>query len=88
MSRIFTVNFPFKEKTYTALVSFKSYGYELSYLVRYLDEDVNTLIPGNKLLVSLSGGIEYPDLLNKLAEDFVYKTTEAINNYLQWRESD
>lgn len=83
MSRIFTVHFPFKEKTYTALVSFRSQGYELSYLVRYLDGDIDQLIPGNKLLVSLSGGIEYPKPVNKLAEDLVHKTTETINEYLQ-----
>lgn len=87
MSRLFTIHFPFKQKTYTALVSFKSKGYELSYLVRYLDGDIDTLIPGNKLLVSLSGGVEYPKLANKLAEDLVYKTTEAINGYLQSHEN-
>jgi hypothetical protein len=82
MSRVFTINFSFKEKNYTALVSFRSREHELSYLVRYLDEDIDTLIPGNKLLVSLSGGIEYPKLETKLARDLVYKTTEAINGYL------
>jgi hypothetical protein len=86
MSRVFTVHFSFKEKTYTALVSFRSQVYELSYLVRYLDKEINTLIPGNKLLVSLSGGIEYPHLANKLAQDLVYQTTEAINGYLLLHE--
>ena len=87
MSRVFTIQIPFKEKTYTALVSFTSQGYDLSYLVRYLDEDINALIPGNKLLVSLSGGVEYPKLVNGLAQDLVYKTTEAINGYLQLHEN-
>jgi len=87
MSRVFTVSFSFKEKNYTALVSFHSQEAHSSYLVKYLDEEVETLIPGNKLLVSLSGAVEYPELVNKIAYDLVYKTTEAINRYLQLHEN-
>jgi hypothetical protein len=87
MSRVFTIHFSFKEKTYSALVSFSSKEHELSYLVRYLDEEVETLIPGNKLLVSLLQGVEYPQLQNKLAHNLVYKTTEVINEYLRSHEN-
>jgi len=83
MSRIFTINFSFKEKIYTALVSSRSKEYEPSYTVRYLDEDVDTLIPGNKLVVNLTEGIQHPEVANKLAQDFIRKTTEVINGYLQ-----
>ena len=86
MSRVFTLQFSYKEKTCTALVSIKSEGYEMSYQVRYL-EDFNTLIPWNKFVVSLSGGIEYPDPLNKNAEDLIIKTSKAINDYLQLNEN-
>jgi hypothetical protein len=86
MSRIFTINFSFREKTYTALVSCRSKECEPSYLIRYLDDDIKTLIPGNKLLVNLAEGIKHPKPSNKLAEDLVRKTTEAINGYLQLHE--
>ena len=75
----------FKQKTYTALVSFTSQGYDLSYLVRYLD-DIKALIPANKLVVSLSGGVGYSKLVNGLAQDFIYETTVTCShmktNYL------
>lgn len=87
MSRVFTVSFCFKEKKYTALVSFQSQELESSYLIRYLDQEVETLIPGNKLVVSHSGTIEYPKVMDKVACDLVYKTTEAINGYLQLHET-
>jgi hypothetical protein len=87
MSRVFTINVSFKQKNYTALVSFRTRGYELSYLVKYLDEDVDSLIPGKKLQISLSGDIVHPKPESHLALDLVCKTTEAINCYLQLREN-
>jgi hypothetical protein len=86
MSRVFTVRFLYKEKTYTALVSFGSQEREFSHTVQYLDEDIDALIPGRKLLVSLADGVQQPKLIGKLAQDIVYKTTEAINEYLQHHE--
>jgi hypothetical protein len=82
MVRIFTVNFLYKEKSYTALVSFRE-GYDLSFLVRYLDKDVNNLIPDGKIIVSLLEGLKSPKQLSQEAEEFVYQTTEAISGSLQ-----
>jgi hypothetical protein len=82
MSRVFTVSFPFKGKNYTALVSFRCCATENSYLVKYLDEDVDPLIPGNRLVVSKSGDIEYPSPLDRVSKDLVSKTTQAIKGYL------
>lgn len=82
MSRVFTIHFPFKGKNYTALVSFKSQSYDPTYLVKYLDEEVEMLIPGNKLQVSRLGGIDHPEHLNEIAKDLVCKTTEAVDGYL------
>jgi hypothetical protein len=80
MSRVFTIQFSFKEKSYTALVSFST---EHSYVVRYLDEEINSLIPEKKLLVPISEGAEYPRVENRFAQDLVLKTREAITGYLQ-----
>jgi len=83
MSRAFTVHFGFKGKNYTALVSFNSLATEETYLVKYLDEDIDQLIPGKRLLVSISGSIEDPKLRNEASNDLVGKTKEAIKGYLQ-----
>jgi hypothetical protein len=83
MSRVFTIQFYFKQKNYTALVSFCTQGIKDSCFVRYLDEEINSLIPEKKLLVSISGGVEYPKVEDRIAQDFIYKTREAINGYLQ-----
>jgi hypothetical protein len=87
MSRVFTINFSFKGKNYSALVSSKSEGSTTGYLVRYLNEDITALIPGNELLVSLTGDIKYPQPVNGLARNLVHKTTETINSYLHLPEN-
>jgi hypothetical protein len=40
---------PFYKNTYTALVSFNSVDDE-TFVVRYLEEEINEMIPGNKLI--------------------------------------
>ena len=82
MSRVFTVNVPYKGQTCAALVSFDSEGYDMSFLVRYLDEDIQQVIPGRRIVVSLSEGIKSPKQLSRLAEDLLSLTTEAISGYL------
>jgi hypothetical protein len=82
MSRVFTVHFPFKGKTFSAIVSFKQEDVDLCFLIRYLDEDLEECISGRKVVVSLSEGIKSPSQLNKIGEDLVFNTTEAISNHL------
>lgn len=86
MSRVFTIQFAFKGKSYTALVSFMSQEKDICYQVRYLNDEVQKLIPGNKMLVSLSG-VENPRLENKFANDLICKTTEVVKDYLQSSEN-
>ncbi|MFL5742149.1 MAG: hypothetical protein ACJ75B_18140 [Flavisolibacter sp.] len=82
MSRVFTINIPYKGQSCVALVSFDSEGYDMSFLVRYLDEDIQQLIPGRRIVVSLSEGIKSPKQLSRLAEDLLNLTTEAISGHL------
>jgi hypothetical protein len=82
MARVFTINFFYKGKTYSALVSFQAETYDMSFLVCYLDEDLSQLIPGRRIVLSLAEGIKSPKQLNKVAEDLVYQTTEAISGHL------
>ena len=84
MARLFTIEFPFKGKMESALVSFGSEAYDMSFVVRYLDEEMNQIIPGGRVVVSLSEGIKSPKQLSRLGEDLVYHTTEAINQYLHF----
>ena len=80
MSRVFTVTFPYKEKGCTALVSLKEEGYDLSFMVRYFDKELNALLPGGKLVFSLSEGIK---TAAGIPEDLVCCTSEAIAGYLR-----
>jgi hypothetical protein len=82
MARVFTINFEYKGKVRSALVSFGPEDTDMTFLVRYLDEDLNELIPGRKIIVSLSEGVKSPKNINRLAEDLLNHTTEAISNYL------
>jgi hypothetical protein len=82
MGRLFTVNFRFKEQPVTALVNLRHQGYDLSCMVRYLDKDIATLVPEGQLVFSLANGMEGPPAAGKLGEELLFRTTEAISNYL------
>jgi hypothetical protein len=87
MARVFTINFSYKGELRSALVSFQAETYDMSFLVRYLDEDLGQLIPGRRIVVSLAEGIKSPKQLNKLAEDLVCQTAEAISGHLHFEHS-
>jgi len=83
MSRVFTVSFSFKEKTYTALVAFGPRGHGSSCLVKYLDPELNQLVPGNQFEISLREPTGDTKTESKFAEDLLVKTTQAITGYLK-----
>jgi hypothetical protein len=84
MGRVFTVSFNFKEQPCTALVSLNDRdGYNPAFSVHYLSKEVENIIPERKVVFSLVNGIEDPRTLHdKLAEELVEKTSEAITQYL------
>ncbi|MFL5808655.1 MAG: hypothetical protein ACJ749_03990 [Flavisolibacter sp.] len=82
MARVFSITFIYKGQPCPALVSFEPGGCDMSYLVRYLDRDISQLVPGGKIVVSLSEGIKSTKALSGLGQDLVYRTTEAISTYL------
>lgn len=82
MARVFTINFCFKGKGYSAIVSFKEQGQDLNFLVRYPDEDLRTIVPEGKVIVSLAEGIKSPSPVPVLAEALIFQTTEAIASHL------
>jgi hypothetical protein len=86
MVRAFSVNFPYKGRSQSALVSFREEGYELSFLVRYVDEEIKQLIPGGRIIVSLSEGIKSHKQLSKPADDLVCNTCKAISRHLYFQE--
>ncbi|HEU4472904.1 MAG TPA: hypothetical protein VFR58_17540 [Flavisolibacter sp.] len=83
MARIFTLNCPFQDKALTALVSIKHCGYNLLCIVRYMNEDVDHIIPGGKLMFDLTGEIVYStNTRSDLAEELICRTTHAISEHL------
>lgn len=87
MARLFTVNFNFDDQKYTALVSLRQQGFDLSCMVRYVDKHMQHPLPGDVLVFSLTEGLKQPAVLpNSIAEDFVKSTTEAISRYLQQQQ--
>ena len=86
MSRLFTPNFKYKEKVYTALISFQVPD-SGSYQVCYLDEELNEIIAANKLVVNVKADLFQPKPVSKKAADLIYTTTEAIKGYLDTHKS-
>jgi hypothetical protein len=82
MARVFSVNFPYRGKSRAALVSFEGEGYDMSFLVRYLDAEIYEMLPERKIVVSLTEGIKSPRDLTESGEDLINHTAEAISQYL------
>jgi hypothetical protein len=82
MARLFTVRVPFYKNTYTALVSFNSVDDE-TFVVRYLEEEINEMIPGHKLIFTNYHGVLSSATMGKPIQDLVYQTSRAISGYLQ-----
>lgn len=83
MARVFTIRFPFKGQTLSAVVSLKQESYDMSFLICYMEDDVREVIPGRRVVLSLSEGIKSPKELTRYAEDLVSHTSEAITKHLQ-----
>ena len=68
----------------TALVSLRNEEtYNPAFSVQYLDKEVAEILPERKIIFSLANGIESPEnIKDKLAEELVEKTSEAISHYL------
>jgi len=81
MSRIFTVNFTYEERVHTALISFHAPDNGCCQ-VRYLDEELNSIIAANKLVVDVKAHLSRPKPVSKAAEALIYRTTEVIQEYL------
>jgi hypothetical protein len=82
MLRVFTIRFPYNGKTYSALVSFHPQSSDLSFAVRYLDEEISDVIPQRKVMIHLSKDLASPQPLSKLGQELVTYTSEAISEHL------
>ncbi len=84
MVRIFTLNFPYRERVCTALVSLRSVGYDLACQVKYMDEDIHRIVPGGSLVFHLSGEVKSgANFDGEPARELLSCTTEAICGYLK-----
>ena len=88
MGRVFTVSFKFQEQPCTALVTLNEKNkYNPSFSVHYINKEVEAILPERKLVFSLLNGVEDPGIISdKLAQDLVEKTSEAITHYLEANE--
>jgi hypothetical protein len=85
MGRVFTVSFRFREQPCTALVHLRNAdNYNPAFNVHYLSKEVEVVLPERKIVFSLANGIEEPRKINdRLTEELVEKTSEAITHYLE-----
>jgi hypothetical protein len=83
MSRLFTVNFSFKNQNCTALVNIKEEGYDMHFHIRYLDKEIANLVPDGRVDISLASGVAHSYILsNVITSELVQTTSEAISNHL------
>ena len=84
MTRLFSINIFYHQQLYTALVSMRQQGHDFCCQVRYIDKALYHILPGDKLVFSLSEGLKEPtDIPKQLTEELVKNTNKAITEYLR-----
>lgn len=84
MVRAFTLDFPFRDKTYTALVKIKDSGYDLVCMVKYISKELQQIIPDGKLMFQLTGEFFCStNMESDHAQELIYCTSNAIADHLR-----
>jgi hypothetical protein len=81
MQRVFTINVLYNGKFHLAEVSFDPEEVNRSFLVRYLDKEINDLIHQEKILINFTKEQTQANL-KIVGEELLVNTKEAINTYL------
>lgn len=86
MARLFSLDVPFENRHYTALVSVDERGEDISCTVRYIDKKIRHILPGDQLVFCLKGGLKEPKHLpGELAQSLFQSTTSALTMRLNER---
>ena len=82
MARLFSIEIPFKNKFYCALVSIRECEENLNCQVRYIDKGLQEIIPGDILVFNFEEGLKQPcHISGELARELVRCTSEAISDH-------
>jgi hypothetical protein len=83
MARLFTLNFHFRGKPYSALVTIRDNGYDMACIVKYMDEELHRLIPSGRFMFQLSGGMNCGNGSDPALEELISCTSQAIDEHLK-----
>ena len=83
MARLFTLNFKFRGKLHSAVVTIRDNGYDMACTVRYMDEELLSVIPSGKFMFQLSGEINCGTGSNPDMEELITCTSQAIAEHLK-----
>lgn len=82
MARIFTLYVPFEGKERAALVNLTTEGYDMSFIVHYMDQELYGILPDGNLEFSLSEGLKRPaQLASEGAFRLVGSTVDALATF-------
>ena len=81
MPRVFTINILYRRKFHLAEVSFDPNEVNRTFLVRYLDEEINELLHGKNIVINFTRDQTQANI-NLIGKELLAKTKEAINTYL------
>ena len=80
MGRVYNLEFEYKGKTHSALVSRYKKEAEQSYLVQIFDKSLLRIFPAGRLIFSKTGGIKSPDTaMSKSKQDLVQCIMKKIS---------
>lgn len=83
MARLFSVDFDFREKVFSAMVLLNDAGNELSIEIKTYDPALKDLIPGGNLSYIGEDGYQFLEGFKDQARELVASIADAIKHHLQ-----
>ena len=84
MAKVFTIDFPYKTNTYSALITIKTKGDEQVAYVHLFDERLNALLNGEELEFNLANGIRrHANKYNPEISELIVPIKEAALQHLK-----
>ena len=83
MARLFTISFRYDDELYNTLVTVKTLPYYMEYTLSDLNEDLQQLLPGNKIISATPGSFAFPDAKAGHSTGLMNAIIKAVSAHMQ-----
>ncbi len=83
MARLFTISFEYNNDQYNLLVTVKTTPYYMEYTLANLTDELQALLPGNKLISPSPKAFIFPNATAAHSRSLMNAISQAVSQHLQ-----